>query len=153
MRKKSKKQMPLMEPAVDHPRAAELEAINRILDNNPIISELVLQDLCKGKKRRRRSGANGMTAEQVLRAGIVKQMFCFSYVELALHIVDSKSLRRFMLIGIADKGFKKSVKTKRSKMSALPRNAALKSKTCAVASGCTTACAVSVPASRRKFHG
>jgi IS5 family transposase len=109
MRKKSKKQMPLMEPAVDHPRAAELEAINRILDNNPIISELVLQDLCKGKKRRRRSGANGMTAEQVLRAGIVKQMFGFSYEELAFHIVDSKSLRRFMLIGIADKGFKKSV--------------------------------------------
>lgn len=109
MRKKSKKQMPLMEPAVDHPRAAELEAINRILDDNSIISELVLQDLCKGKRRRRRSGANGMTAEQVLRAGIVKQMFGFTYEELAFHIVDSKSLRRFMLIGIADKGFKKSV--------------------------------------------
>ena len=109
MRKKSKKQMPLMEPAVDHPRAAELEAINRILDDNPIISELVLQDLCKGKRRRRRSGAKGMTAEQVLRAGIVKQIFGFTYEELAFHIVDSKSLRRFMLIGIADKGFKKSV--------------------------------------------
>ena len=109
MRKKSKKQMPLMEPAVDHPRAAELEAINRILDDNSIISELVLQDLCKGKRRRRRSGAKGMTAEQVLRAGIVKQMFGFTYEELAFHIVDSKSLRRFMLIGIADKGFKKSV--------------------------------------------
>ncbi len=50
-----------------------------------------------------------MTAEQVLPAGIVKQMFGFSYEELAFHIVDSKSLRRFMLIGIADKGFKKSV--------------------------------------------
>ena len=109
MRKKSKKQMPLMEHAVDHPRAAELEAINRILDDNPIISELVLQDLCKGKRRRRRSGAKGMTAEQVLRAGIVKQIFGFTYEELAFHIVDSKSLRRFMLIGIADKGFKKSV--------------------------------------------
>ena len=104
MRKKSKKQLPLMEPAVDHPRAAELEAINRILDNNPIIRELVLQDLCKGKRRRRRSGAKGMTAEQVLHAGIVKQMFGFTYEELAFHIVDSKSLRRFMLIGIADKG-------------------------------------------------
>jgi hypothetical protein len=47
-----------------------MEALNRILTNNPIISELVLQDLCKGKKRRRGRGANGMTAEQVLRAGI-----------------------------------------------------------------------------------
>ena len=109
MRKKSKKQMPLMEPAVDHPRAAELEAINRILDENPTTSELVLQDLCRGKRRQRRCGANGMTAEQVLRAGIVKQMFGFTYEELAFHIVDSKSLRRFMLIGIADKGFKRSV--------------------------------------------
>lgn len=109
MRKKSKKQMPLMEPAVDHPHAAELEAINRILNKNHTTSELVLQDLCRGKRRQRRSGANGMTAEQVLRAGIVKQMFGFTYEELAFHIVDSKTLRRFMLIGIADKGFKKSV--------------------------------------------
>ena len=98
-----------MEPAVDHPRAAELEAISRILDSNPIITELAFQDLCRGKTRKVRSGANGMTAEQVLRAGIVKQMFGFTYEELAFHIVDSKSLRRFMLIGIADKGFKKSV--------------------------------------------
>jgi len=109
MRKKRKKQLPLMEPAVDHPRAAELEAISRILDSNPIITELAFQDLCRGKTRKVRSGANGMTAEQVLRAGIVKQMFGFTYEELAFHIVDSKSLRRFMLIGIADKGFKKSV--------------------------------------------
>ena len=99
MRKKSKKQLPLMEPAVDHPRAAELEAISRILEENPITTELVMQDLCRGKRRRRRSGANGMSAEQVLRACIVKQMFGFTYEELAFHIVDSKSLRRFMLIG------------------------------------------------------
>ncbi len=109
MRKKSKKQMPLMQPAVDHPRAAELEAISRILDNNPIITELAFQDLCRGKMRKHRSGANGMTAEQVVRAGVVKQMFNFSYEEMSFHIVDSESLRRFMRIGIADKGFKKSV--------------------------------------------
>jgi len=109
MRKKSKKQMPLMEPAVDHPQAAELEAISRILDSNPTISELAFQDLCRGKKRKRRSGAKGMTADQVVRAAIVKQMLNFTYQELSFHIVDSKSLRRFMRIGIADKGFKKSV--------------------------------------------
>jgi IS5 family transposase len=109
MRKKSKKQLPLMEPAVDHPRAAELEAISRILDDNPIISELAFQDLCHGKRRQRKSGANGMTAEQVVRAAVAKQMLNFTYEELAFHIVDSKSLRRFMRIGIADKGFKKSV--------------------------------------------
>lgn len=109
MRKKSIQQLPLMEPAVDHPRSAELEAVSHILNDNPILNELVLQDLCRGKKRQCRSGAKGMTAEQVLRAAIVKQMFGFSYEELAFHIIDSKSLRRFMLIGFADKGFKKSV--------------------------------------------
>ena len=98
-----------MQPAVDHPQAAELEAISRILNSNPTISELALQDLCRGKNKTRRSGANGMTADQVVRAAIVKQMFGFTYQELAFHIVDSKSLRRFMRIGIADKGFKKSV--------------------------------------------
>lgn len=50
-----------------------------------------------------------MTAEQVLRAAIVKVLFGFTYRNLAFHIVDSQSIRRFCRIGIADKGFKKSV--------------------------------------------
>lgn len=109
MRKKSKKQMPLMMPATDHVQSAELEAISRILDNNPTISELAYQDLCRGRKRKRRSGANGMTADQVVRAAILKQMFNFTYQDLAFHVVDSISLKRFMRFGFADKGFKKSV--------------------------------------------
>ena len=108
MRKKSKKQLPLMPDASDHPQAAELENISRILDANPIICDLAMQDICKVSKGEHKSGANGMTAEQAVRAAIVKQMFNFCYKDLAFHIVDSKSLRRFMRIGIADKGFKKS---------------------------------------------
>ena len=56
-----------------------------------------------------------MTAEQVLRAAIVKMLFGFTYQELAFHIVDSQSIRRFCQIGIADKGFKKSVLNKNIK--------------------------------------
>ena len=108
MRKKNKKQLPLMPDASDHPQAAELENISRILDANPIICDLAMQDICKVSKGEHKSGANGMTAEQAVRAAIVKQMFNFCYKDLAFHIVDSKSLRRFMRIGIADKGFKKS---------------------------------------------
>ena len=108
MRKKSKKQLPLMPDASDHPQTVEMENISRILDANPIICDLAMQDICKVSKGEHKSGANGMTAEQAVRAAIVKQMFNFSYKELAFHIVDSKSLRRFMRIGIADKGFKKS---------------------------------------------
>ena len=56
-----------------------------------------------------------MSAEQVLRAAIVKALFGFTYKELAFHLVDSRSLRRFCLIGFADKGFKKSVLNKNIK--------------------------------------
>jgi IS5 family transposase len=115
MRKKSKKQMPLMPAATDHPQAIELENISRILDANPITCDLAMQDLCEVSKKASRSGARGMTADQVVRAAIVKQMLNFTYKELAFHIVDSNSLRRFMRIGIADKGFKKSVLNKNVK--------------------------------------
>jgi len=115
MRKKSKKQMPLMPEASDHPQAVELENISRILDANPTICDLAMQDLCGVSERDHKSGARGMTADQVVRAAIVKQMLNFTYKELAFHIVDSNSLRRFMRIGIADKGFKKSVLNKNVK--------------------------------------
>ena len=114
MRKKSKKQMPLMPPEIDHPQAEELSAINRILDSNPIIGDLVMQDLSP-ERIKSKAGAKGMTAEQVIRAAIVKQMFEFSYKDLAFHLVDSVSLKRFCHIGIGDKGFKKSVLAKNIK--------------------------------------
>ncbi len=108
MRKNSEKQMPLMPPQIDHPQAEELSAISCILDRNPIIYDLALQDLSTTIQKSN-AGAKGMTAEQVVRAAIVKQMFQFSYLDLAFHLTDSVSLRRFCFIGIADKGFKKSV--------------------------------------------
>ena len=114
MRKTSKKQMPLMPQSFDHPRTAELDAISRILGSCPNITRLVMQDLSPGTAKRR-AGATGMTAEQVARAAIVKQMFEFSYQDLAFHLSDSVSLRRFCLIGIGDKGFKKSALCKNIK--------------------------------------
>jgi len=45
MRKKVRRQMPLMITAVDHPHAEELDGISRIIDRNPIIYEMALQDL------------------------------------------------------------------------------------------------------------
>jgi IS5 family transposase len=108
MRKKWQQQRPLMDSIADHPQAQELEAISRIIDSNPDICDLVLQDLCTRLKGAGRSGAEGMSADQVLRSAIVNILFGFTYQELAFHIVDSRSIRRFCSIGIADKGFKKS---------------------------------------------
>jgi IS5 family transposase len=49
-----------------------------------------------------------MTAEQVIRAAIIKQMENYSYEDLAFHILDSVTYRSFCRIGITNKGFQKS---------------------------------------------
>ena len=100
--------MPLMESTSNHIQERELEVISKIIDSTPTICEHVMQDLNKGKIIKRRTGARGMSADQVLRAAIVMRIFEFTYEELAFHIFDSRSLRRFCRIGFADKGFKKS---------------------------------------------
>ena len=114
MRKKNQKQLPLMSKNIEHPHALELQKISMILDENPIINEWVMQDLVGGKELTD-TGAEGMTAEQVLRAAIVKQMEEYSYEELAFHLIDSLSYRSFCRIGIADKGYKKSALCKNIK--------------------------------------
>lgn len=107
MRKLYQEQMPLIITKIDHPKAYELEIISRILDSNLMISQMVLQDLTQGIKNRT-SGAEGMTADQVVRAAIIKQSEGFSYEDLAFHILDSRCYRSFCRIGIAEKGFQKS---------------------------------------------
>jgi IS5 family transposase len=115
MRKQTHDQLPLMDTQIDHPRAREYEGISRILDANPILSEMVLQDITGGVSKRQ-TGAEGMTADQVLRAAIIKQIEEliikqieeFSYDDLSFHIIDSRCYRTFCRIGLTDKGFKKS---------------------------------------------
>ena len=107
MREKRKNQMPLRIPTIEHPRAEELLRIGRILDENPIISEMVWQDLTS-HVHDQDSGAHGMSAEQVLRAAIIKQMEGFSYEELAFHLLDSSCYRNFCRFGFTHEGFGKS---------------------------------------------
>jgi len=107
MRKNTQKQMPLMITRIDHPHAVELEGVSQILDVNPIMYDWVLQDLTRTVIRTD-TGAEGMSAEQVLRAAIIKQMEGYSYEDLAFHLLDSVCYRGFCRIGIADKGFQKS---------------------------------------------
>jgi len=107
MRKDYQKQMPIMITPVDHPHAEELERISGILDRNPIIYQMALQELTVNVSNPG-TGAEGMSAEQVVRAAIVKQMEGYSYEDLAFHLVDSICYRQFCRIGIADKGFGRS---------------------------------------------
>jgi IS5 family transposase len=114
MRKKDNKQLPLMITGIDHPHAVELKGISKILDENPIINEWVLQDLAQ-ETATLDTGAEGMTAAQVLRATIIKQMEGYSYEDLAFHLLDSVCYRAFCKIGFADKGFQKSALCKNIK--------------------------------------
>jgi len=63
MRKKWQRQRPLMENIANHPQAQELDAISQIIDSNPTICNLVLQDLCTNLKTAKISGAEGMSAD------------------------------------------------------------------------------------------
>ncbi len=93
MRRNRESQLPLLPIWPNHSLARELRRISRVLDQNPRSLGLVLRDLCGRIDTAR--GAPGMSAEQVLRCAIVKQMYHLSYQKLAFHLADSLSCRVF----------------------------------------------------------
>lgn len=100
-------QMPLVEQAIEHEHARELEMMSQVLDDEPEVLLLVQTDISKVGTDPD-TGRPGMTAEQVLRAAVVKQIGRFSYEQLAFHLADSTTYRRFCRIGIADGTWSKS---------------------------------------------
>ena len=105
MREARQTQPSLTESWLDLGHAKELEAISRLLDQHPRISERIAQDLRTSK---RRTGARGLSADQVLRALLVKQMNGFSYRQLAFHLADSRTYRTFCRLGPAERAPSKS---------------------------------------------
>jgi IS5 family transposase len=104
MREARKAQSTLRETWLDLDHAKELKAMSRVLDDNPTIAALVLQDLRAAVASTSATrGAGGLSAEQILRILVVKQMNGFSYRELAFHLADSRSYCIFCHIGIPDK--------------------------------------------------
>jgi IS5 family transposase len=104
MREARKTQHSLCEKWLDVGHASELRTISRLLDEHPRIEELVWQDLCGASGvPQATTGAGGLSAEQVVRILLVKQMNGFSYRELAFHLADSRSYRTFCRLGILDK--------------------------------------------------
>ena len=79
MRRAYHDQLPLAASGAHHPRAAELLEMGRILDTMTGELAMVCRDLVGvGRKADPNRGREGMTAEQALRAAIVKQMFTVS---------------------------------------------------------------------------
>ena len=82
--------------SLPHEHARELEVMDQILCANPTIVRWVWKDLqAHVDKELLRFGRPGLSAQQVLRAAIVKQMNGFSYEALAFHLADSLTYRRF----------------------------------------------------------
>jgi IS5 family transposase len=98
MRQALQKQLNLTPEWLPLQHADELRVIGSVLDEHLEIGALVWEDL-KSQPALRETGARGISAEQVLRALIIKQMNGFSYRELAFHLADSASYRSFCRLG------------------------------------------------------
>jgi transposase, IS5 family len=94
MRRKFHRQRSLFHVMPRNSIGRELAAVSDILDANTDVLERVHRDLVG--TAREGHGREGMTAEQVLRAAIVKQSQNLTYEELAFHLGDSQTFRAFV---------------------------------------------------------
>jgi transposase, IS5 family len=76
-----------------HSFSDKLRKIDELLQKHPEVSDLVHADLVKGKNS---CGAKGMSAEQVMKAAILKQLHGFTFRELEFSLVDSESAKAFL---------------------------------------------------------
>ena len=117
MRKNLLDQLPLAPAPIAHVHAQELAGISALLDELPDAARLVHEDLSWRGGRRVQSGKGreGMAAEQVLRAGVLRQLASLSYEHLAFALSDSETYRRFCRIGFQQEPPKKSTLQKNIK--------------------------------------
>lgn len=106
MRKTVHHQPALFPAYIQHSRAEELKEISRLLDETPGLARLVCCDLVRGVDAE--NGRDGMSAEQVLRCAVAKQLEQWSYDELAFHLQDSTTYRAFCRLGLGEKAPKSS---------------------------------------------
>src|SRR5215218_1546646 len=107
MRQSVQKQLKLDSAWLPFDHSRELRVISDLLDANPTMAELVWQDLAR--QGLRDVGACGLSADQILRALIIKQLNGFSYRELAFHLADSATYRRFCHLGWGDEPSKSAL--------------------------------------------
>ncbi len=101
MREKITQQQPLMPAPINHKHSKELIRMSLVLDQLSDVTELVHADLVRpGTKPHK--GRRGMSAEQVLRALIIKLMNGWGYEQLAFHLADSSCYRWFCRLGMGD---------------------------------------------------
>ena len=108
MRTMVQAQPSLVYAPVEHKHARELERISDVLDANPTVLTLVHEALVAAGGRPDK-GRGTMTADQVLRCLIYKQMHDLPYRDLAFQLCDSLTARTFCRFGVGDKTPDRSV--------------------------------------------
>ncbi len=103
MRNRIRKQTRLVEQSIDHEHAKELTQILALISAHPEIGDLVYEDLIRGLDDPGAGRDGMMTAEQVFKVLLIKQMNGFSYQSLSFHLADSRTYRWFCGFGIGDK--------------------------------------------------
>ena len=114
MRKTHAEQLALSTIPPVHPHAEELAQISTVLDLLPKATQWVLDDVVRPGASKA-LGRDGLTAEQILRALLIKQIHHYSYDELAFHLADSATYRAFCRLGIDKPAPKKSALQKNIK--------------------------------------
>src|ERR1700687_73180 len=114
MRKTHNEQLVLTTVRPVHPHAEELAQISEVLDRLPEATRWVLNDVVRPGASKT-LGRDGMTAEQILRALLIKQIHHYSYDELTFHLADSATYRAFCRLGIDGPPPKKSALQKNIK--------------------------------------
>lgn len=95
MRRSRESYLSLFSQYTDHSFSEDLARLSDLLDSHSEVNDWVLQDLADGKDAR---GSKGMSAEEVLRAAILKQIRQWSYRELEYHLRDSSDAEAFVRV-------------------------------------------------------
>lgn len=81
-----------------HESSRQLRDLSDLLDQNPIVLQLVKQDF--NNKDVKNTGARGLSLESILRCLLLKQILGVSYHRLAFHLSDSPTYRTFARLRI-----------------------------------------------------
>ena len=100
MRETRTAQQSIFQPNTDHEIAHELSRMSAWLDSQPVLLDLVGQDI----RRTDRSafGRNGLTIESILRCALLKHYRQVDYRTLSFYLKDSVSFRAFARLAPAD---------------------------------------------------
>lgn len=100
-------QLPLLPAFSSHIHGRELAAMGELLDRMPDELVLVHNDLLAGKPTSP-NGRPGLTADQVLRTLVAKQMNGWSYNQMAFYLSDSQSYQAFCRVPFGNRAFSRA---------------------------------------------